>query len=171
MLRFSSYPESMQMSTDSSFKYPWKLVFFNSSETYLSAPRWSTSLPCLLLSQDSLTQCLLSLPWWGRHPLPPTNIRAMKTLSAVKPTCKGPLQKLPRAERSLLKWRWESSEAPRFLQRLKERAGIFRAKWTANHCTRAGPDLLLCSPISRPLHASSTPFPIAVTVQFISLPG
>lgn len=86
LLRFSSYPESMQMSTNSSFKYPWKLVFFNSSGISLSVPRWSTSLPCLLESQDLPPQCLLSLPWWVRHPLPPTNMRAMNTLLDVKPT-------------------------------------------------------------------------------------
>lgn len=132
-------------------------VFFNSSGIYLPVPRWSTSLPCLLVSQDSPAQCLISLPWWVRHPLPPTNMRAMKTLLDVKPyVSAGPMTELHRAERSLLRRRWESTEAPRFLWWRKERPGIFRLKGTANHCTWGWPRTPAPLPWSPSHHVPAT---------------
>lgn len=67
------------MSTNSYFKYPYVCIF-SFHQGFTSVPRWSTSLPFLLVSQ-----CLISLPWGVRFPLPPTNMRAMRTLLNVKP--------------------------------------------------------------------------------------
>lgn len=148
-------------------------VFFNSSGIYLPVPRWSTSLPCLLVSQDSPAQCLISLPWWVRRPLPPTNMRAMKTLLDVKPyVSAGPMTEAAQSRAVLVEAEVGEHRGPAPSPMAEGTSGHFQGERNCKplHVGLAQ-DSCSAPLISQPPRASNTPFPIAVMVSFFSLPG